>query len=186
MSRDTTIHGPRLDLRLATAEVLRAELDGHGALASALDADVPGDWPPELYDADATRWTLARVEESGDPAWYMRYIVLRGDDGARGTLVGVCGYKGPPDDTGMVELGYGVLPAYRRRGFAAEAVRGLLANAFDDPRVTRVAAETLPALEASIGVLRTCGFAFKGDAAEPGVIRYEITRGEHVAEEGGA
>lgn len=185
MTKDHTIRAPRLELRPATADDLRAELQGPDALAASLGTAVPDDWPPELYDADAIRWTLGRLEETGEGGWFMYYMLLRADDGGA-TAVGVCGFKGPPGDDGAVELGYSVLPAYRRRGYAAEAVRALTAAAFDDPRVTKVAAETLPELEPSIGVLRRCGFLFLGDAADPGVIRYEITRGEFVAEEGGA
>jgi RimJ/RimL family protein N-acetyltransferase len=183
MTRDTTIHAPRLDLRPATPDDMRAELAGHAALADALGARIPAGWPPELYDADAIRWTLARLEETSEPAWYLYHVLRRDDDGGR-TAVGVCGFKGPPDDEGTVELGYGVLEEHRRQGYAVEAVRALLDAAFDDVRVTRVAAETLPELEPSIGVLRRCGFHLRGEGSEPGVIRYEKTRGEHAAEGG--
>ena len=185
MTKDHTIHAPRLELRPATADDLRAELRGPAALAASLGCTVAEGWPPELYDADAIRWTLGRLEETGEAAWFMYYMLLRGEDGGC-TAVGVCGFKGPPGDDGAVELGYSVIPAHRRRGYAVEAVRALTGAAFDDPRVTKVAAETLPELEPSIGVLKRCGYLLMGDAADPGVIRYEVTRGEFVAEEGAA
>jgi RimJ/RimL family protein N-acetyltransferase len=94
-------------------------------------------------------------------------------------VIGAGGYKGAPDDTGTVEIGYGVVPERRRRGFAREAVDGWLAHAFADPRVRRVIAHTLVELEPSIGVLRSAGFSFVGagtDPQEPAAVQYEITR----------
>ena len=83
------------------------------------------------------------------------------------------GYKGPHTPEGMVEIGYSILANYQRRGFASEAVRGLLDNAYAHGDVTSVIAETLPELEPSIGVLRNAGFELVGDGSEPGVIRFE-------------
>jgi ribosomal-protein-alanine N-acetyltransferase len=174
----------RLLLIPATPESLRAELVAPAALGEVLGVDVPASWPPELYDAEAVRWTLAFLLASPEQQpWSLFYLAAspaRAD--ARPELVGVVGYKGAPDEKGNVELGYGVLPEYRRRGFASEAVRGLLANAFADERVQSVIAHTLPELSASIGVLRATGFTLEGagdDPHEPTAIRFRLTRREY-------
>jgi RimJ/RimL family protein N-acetyltransferase len=117
----------------------------------------------------------------GEPlsVWWLYFVVLgQADTGRR--LIGSVGYKGPPSDDGMVEVGYGIVRDQHRLGYASEAVRGLLARAFASPEVTRVTAETYPELVGSIGVLRRCGFRFIGEGSEPGVIRYEITRVEYA------
>jgi len=36
-------------------------------------------------------------------------------------LIGLGGFKGKADEAGMVEIGYGIAPAYRHRGLATEA-----------------------------------------------------------------
>ena len=54
------------------------------------------------------------------------------------------------------------------------------------PAVQRVIAETLPELTPSIGVLGKCGFRFIGDGAEPGVIRFELTRADFSIGKGAA
>jgi ribosomal-protein-alanine N-acetyltransferase len=105
-------------------------------------------------------------------------VVLPRAAGGR-TLIGSAGYKGAPSPDGTVEVGYGIVRDQRRRGYASETVRGLLAHAFALPAVSRVIAETLPELEGSIGVLRKCGFRLIGDGCEPGVIRFELTRAEY-------
>ena len=58
MPEPLIIATPRLELVAATPAVLRAELAGTAALAAALGATVPADWPPEFYDRDAIEYTL--------------------------------------------------------------------------------------------------------------------------------
>ena len=97
-------------------------------------------------------------------------------------LVGTCGFKGPPTADGTVEIGYGILPEFRRHGYATEATQGLITHAFAHPEVARVIAETFPDLFPSIGVLRKIGFSYAGEGSEPGVVRYELRRADtHVS-----
>jgi len=160
---------------------LEAQLESREALAAALRAEVPESWPPEHLDADAVRWCIAWLERNADQAeWGFYYFVEPPETtGVGARLAGAGGYKGPPDAAGAVELGYAVVEDRRRRGYASEAVRGLLARAFGDARVTHVVAHTLPELAPSIGVLRVTGFEFVGkgnDPHEPDAIRFEIPR----------
>ena len=166
----------RLELVPATAELTRAALEGDGALAAALRAVVPSTWPPEFLDSPALEFTLARLEEGGPQAgWWLHFVVLTQAPAGR-VLIGSAGYKGPPSSDGTVEVGYGIVRDHQRRGYASETVRGLVARAFAVPAVTRVIAETLPELTASIGVLRKCNFRLLGAGSEPGVIRFELSR----------
>jgi RimJ/RimL family protein N-acetyltransferase len=162
--------------------MLHAELESVSALARAIGTEVAAGWPPELYDADAVRWTLRWMEAHPDEVrWGFHYFVEREPEtGDR--VIGAGGYTGGPDATGTVELGYSVVPERRRRGFAREAVDGLLAHAFASDAVTRVIAHTLVELAPSIGVLRSAGFRFVGvghDPEEPSAVQYEITREEY-------
>lgn len=176
------IRTPRLRLVPGTPAVLRAELESTRALAAALGADVPASWPPDFYDADAVRYTLGWLATRPDAATWGLYYVLEtaaDDAGARPLAVGAGGYKGAPDASGAVEIGYSIVADRRRRGYAREAVDGWLAHAFADARVTRVLAHTLVELEPSIGVLRSAGFAFVGpgaDPQEPRAIQYVLHR----------
>jgi ribosomal-protein-alanine N-acetyltransferase len=172
----TVIGTPRLRMVGCSAELLRAEGEGRARLGGLLGACVPDEWPPELYDDDARLWTLARMEEAPEQeGWWMYYLLLRGPGDAC-ELVGVAGYKGPPADDGSVEVGYGILPAFQRRGLATEATSALVERAFAFPAVARVLAETYPRLAPSIGVLEKLGFTLQGPGSEEGVIRYELPR----------
>jgi [ribosomal protein S5]-alanine N-acetyltransferase len=174
------IRSERLELVPATDDLLAAALEGAAPLAAGLSAIVPPSWPPEFLDPPALEFTRHRLAEAPDDGgWWMYFIVLTAVGGER-VLVGTAGYKGPPVD-GTVEVGYGIVTDHQRRGYASEAVRGLVARAFGMPEVRRVIAETLPELTPSIGVLRKCGFELVGEGSEPGVIRFEFTRAAYGA-----
>lgn len=174
----------RLELIPATVEMTRAALEGAQALGDGLRCKVPPTWPPDYLDASALEYTLERLGERPDQAgWWLYFVVLKGE-GADRTLIGAAGYAGPPSEEGSVEVGYGIVSDYRRRGFASEAVGGLLAHAFARPEILRVIAHTKNEPAASIGVFQKCGFRLAGDGPEPGVIRFVITRGKYFGGEG--
>ncbi len=67
-------------------------------------------------------------------------------------------FKSLPDASGAVELGYGVNPSYRGRGYATEMARAMVSWVLKQPKVKRVNAECLEANLASIRVLKKIGF----------------------------
>lgn len=157
-----------------TLETLDAEDDGGPALARSLNATDPIGWPPEHNDASTRDWMRSLIRDNPNrPGWGMWYIL------ADGRPVGIGGYKGPPDDSGCVEIGYSIVEGDQRRGYAGRAVAMLVARAFDDPQVTSIAAETLPALIASQRVLTRKGFVLTGSSfdAEVGeIMRFTLNR----------
>jgi RimJ/RimL family protein N-acetyltransferase len=82
------------------------------------------------------------------------------------TVVGWGGFKGPPVD-GVVELGYSIAPAFRRRGIAGEAVRQMLREAFSAGDVRAVIAHTLAQPGPSTKVLEKTGFVHDGEVMDP-------------------
>lgn len=178
---ENVIYTRRLDLQQATVKHLQADLKGPEKLGDALHALVPDNWPPELYDTAAMQWTLSKLKsgEMGKDGLSFYYFLLRSEEeGDAPVVIGVGGYKGTVRD-GKVEIGYGILSQFRRQGFATEVVAGLVKYAFSYRDVEEVIAETLPDLEASIGVLRKNGFEFVGAAAEEGAIRYSLPRSRY-------
>ena len=81
--------------------------------------------------------------------------------------IGSCGFKGPPDVDGMVEIAYGVDPEHQNRGYATEAAAALVAFAFDSGQVRVVRAHTFAEESASTRVLTRCGFRPVGQVIEP-------------------
>lgn len=164
---------PRLRLVPATGALIAAELDGLSKLASFLNADIPSDWPPEHHDTDTLKFWGDALKQPDAAGWWLHYVLLTSPH--RATLVGSVGYKGPPAK-GVVEIGYSVVPSYRRQGLASEACRALIESAWDRG-ADMVIAHTIEGLEPSIGVLRNLGFA-PADPLEPGAIAFALRRPE--------
>lgn len=110
-----------------------------------------------------------RASPAADP-WVHGFAVI---DRQSGEVIGSAGFKGPPNEDGMVEIGYGIVPSYQGRGYATEATMALLAFAFGSGRVSLVRAHTLPESKASMRVLTKCGFESMGDVVDPedGLVR---------------
>ena len=174
----TILRTSRLDLVGCTVDLLRAEGDDRGHFAQLLDARVPDEWPPDLYDDSARLWSLGQVESDSEvEGWLTYYVVVRSVDGlGERELVGIVGYKGLPTIDGTVEVGYSLMAAHRRLGYASEAVAALVERSFAFPQVLRVAAETFPDLTASILVLERNGFTVVGEGSDEGSIRFELAR----------
>ena len=111
---------PRLDLVSLDLATLSAIEAGNLAKAQGLIGfEITDEWA-----ATVPAWRRAgqiRADASVQP-WLARAMVLRSEARA----VGYIGCHDRPDEAGRVELGYQVLAADRRQGFAEEAVRGLL------------------------------------------------------------
>jgi ribosomal-protein-alanine N-acetyltransferase len=154
--------------------LLDLEETGVAALCAAIAVGAPASWPPEHNGQSYRDWQrrlfAGHPDEPGYGGWYVV---------GAGELVGTCGFKGPPDTTGEVEIGYSVIEARRRLGYASGAVHLLTYRAFADPRVRSVAAETLPAHLASQAVLTRNGFTLLGsriDAEDGEVLRFARKR----------
>jgi RimJ/RimL family protein N-acetyltransferase len=156
----------RLELIAATPELLRAELEGK--LAEALDVTV-GEWPPPLNDEETVRYTLRFLEADRAHAGWMSWYFLKAEGRI---LIGQGGYGGLPKG-GVVEIGYSLVPAHQKQGYATEAVRALIDRA-RGLGVHTVTAQTLPSLTASIRLLERLGFEPAGAGDEEGSLRYRL------------
>ena len=102
--------------------------------------------------------------------WYAIWMIEQKD----GTHIGELCFKGL-DLNGVAEIGYGVSEEYQCQGFATEAVKAVLAWAFQNPKVMAIEAETDAENTASKRVLEKCGFVFNGKIGEEGP-RFTVTR----------
>ena len=152
----------RLELIAATVETARADLQDKDLFAELLNAQVPNNWPPEFNDDDSKRYILqCLTEHPGQVGWHGWYFVLNNETAnAKRILIGIGGFKGIPDQNGVAEVGYSLLSEFQNKGYASEAVIELLDWAFEHPQVSKIIAETLPQLPASIQLLEKVGFVF--------------------------
>ena len=142
-----------------------------------LEAAVARDWAKlssllgGVYFADnwnrfpeAMEWSLNRLKAHPEEAGWWGYFIIQGMD-AR--VAGTCGFKGLPNASGAVEIGYEIADRYQNQGLATEAAKALVAHAFKQPTVKSVLAHTLPAESASTQVLRNLGFQYEGEVSDP-------------------
>lgn len=145
----TEIETPRLTLVLESLEETRARID---SMSAADKVDLSAEW-----------LALLAAATHADP-WILGFNILRRDDGV---IVGQCGFKGPPDKDGVVEIAYCVEEDCRRNGYATEAAEALTAHAFNHDGVRLVRAHTLPEPNASARVLTKAGFRNVGEVIDP-------------------
>lgn len=175
------IETPRLELIAASCEMGESELSNREKFSSLLSAEIPENWPPPDNDETTMKWFLERLKENpANHGWLAWYIILKNDGQGKRIAIGGCGFKGAPDENGLVETGYGIMESFHRKGYATEALEGLLKWAFGHPETNTVIAETTTGNYASLGVLLKKGFRFVGPGCEEGTIKYEITREEFL------
>lgn len=117
-----------------------------------------------LSDEVSPAW-LAQLRKSvAEDPWVHGFGIVHRE---KRLVVGNVGFKGPPDDHGVVEISYGIAPAFQERGYATETANACTAFAFADGRVRLVRAHTLPTRYASTRVLETCGFMRTGEVEDP-------------------
>lgn len=132
---------PRVEILRLDAAALRALAAGD---LPAADDSSPVPLTDYLAGAECRRvWEIRAVQVVEDPACaaWITGIVWDPD---RRLAVGRAGYHGPPDGTGMVEVGYGIDPRYRRQGYARAALRTLIERARREPAVRTLRATVSP------------------------------------------
>jgi [ribosomal protein S5]-alanine N-acetyltransferase len=155
---------PRLRLRPLDSAEMRDLLEG-----------VPADghrWA-EGYPLDGTLVAVAMqddlVRNGVERGGFCHYQVLLADEDV---VIGDIGFHAPPDELGEVSVGFGIVPAARRRGYAVEALRALLEWALEQPEVRCVHADTDLVNLASQRVLVGAGMRLAADEGDRKV--YEI------------
>ncbi|WP_218856234.1 GNAT family N-acetyltransferase [Nocardioides lianchengensis] len=151
---------PSVRIVQLSPDVLQALADGDLATADAL-APVPLTAWLASEDRVATWRMRARqaVESPEDLPWVTGVV----RDEQAGLTVGAGGFHAAPDERGMVEAGYGVDPAYRRRGYARAVLELLIDRARTEPAVTVLRLTISPENEPSLALARQYPFVEVGE-----------------------
>jgi RimJ/RimL family protein N-acetyltransferase len=131
-------------------------------------------------DADVIRDEIEQMagRRPGQPGW----VQLTVEELGGGRLVGDVGLSPADDEPGVIKVGYTMMPQVQGRGYATEAVRALIAYAFErlGADVVRAYASALNA--PSIRVMQKVGMTLiettdhrRGDEVRQ-VVRYELPR----------
>ncbi len=137
-----------------TEALVRAVVDAPASLQRIKGITVADGFPNNPVRHFVLPATLAAIEK--DPS-YGRWsgLVVHSQDRR---VIGSMGCKSPPDDQGLVEIGYDIVPAYQHQGYATEIGRAFVDWLQNETSVRRIAAECLADNVASIRVLEKTGF----------------------------
>ncbi|QJW88548.1 GNAT family N-acetyltransferase [Spirosoma taeanense] len=101
-------------------------------------------------------FTIPRLKDPAfNPIYHTLWIAIDRD---RQQIVAEAKFKGEPDETGTVEIGYGTYPAFQRQGYMSEMVGGMMNWVAQQPNVRRIVADTDVENVASQKVLSKNGF----------------------------
>ncbi len=150
---DLQIRTERLDVfacPLAVAEGLRRD---RREAEQLLQARLPDGWPDDEL-AEFLPLYAALLRNDARSLGYGVWLLV---ERRTPMVVGSAGFHGLPDAEGSVEIGYGIHPDHRNRGYATEAVRALVRWALEQDEVTRVTAHCDPSNIPSVRVAANAG-----------------------------
>ena len=131
---------PRLTLIPLTLDQLYLYIADNYRLEQAISIKKGYRTPVEPTRSIVTHFTIPRLKDAAlDPLFHTMWLAI---DREKQQFVAEAKFKGEPDETGSIEIGYGTYPTLRRQGYMTEMVRGLVDWAKQQPYVERIVADT--------------------------------------------
>ncbi|MCD7035349.1 GNAT family N-acetyltransferase [Metabacillus sp. GX 13764] len=148
------------NLRLHTwnSKLLQQAIHDPQQLSIDLGLYIGEGFPNEDERKDLFPFLLESLQKGNDAHWYGG-LVIHQEDAA---IIGCAGFLSPPDVNGSIEIGYGIVPAYQRRGFATEIARALIKWSFEFSDVKSVTAAPSSSNAPSIRVMEKLGMQKTG------------------------
>ncbi|MCW1249018.1 GNAT family N-acetyltransferase [Acaricomes phytoseiuli] len=161
MVNDAAFTQPSIEIHYFSLPTLTALAEGDLAEAEELSGLTLGEYfvSPTMRQV----WKRRTVQVTADPSvqeWVTGAVI------ADGIPVGRAGYHGPPED-GLLEAGYEIDPAHRRRGYARSALSTLIDRARREPDVSILRLCIRPDNAASLAVIRPFDFHRNGEQIDP-------------------
>jgi [ribosomal protein S5]-alanine N-acetyltransferase len=168
-----SISTQRLTLQPLSLEQLKMGLVSLNDLSASVGVQIVS----SLFEGVVDRAVRMKIEKMSSidsklHPWYTYWLIVINQEN---TGAGMVGFKGVPNESGAVEIGYGIDPLFQRLGYMSEAVQAMIDWAFSHKECHRITATgVLPDNFASQKVLLRNGFIEIGQD-EKG-INYEVER----------
>ena len=143
----------RLSLIHYTLNLVLATIHGHDQLMKQSGLKVSPHWPGDDFIGILPR-VAEQMKDNPNMSQWSRLIVYKKER----KIIGEIGGKGDPDKTGIIELGYSIVPAYRSNGLATEAMKTFTDWLISLPTIHTITAQCLPDNIPSIRVLQKANF----------------------------
>lgn len=118
---------------------------------------------------------LIKLEKEPSLCGWGPWLILHRD---HKYIIGDIGFKAKPDQKSSVEVGYGILPASQKNGYATESLKILIHWAFHHKNVQSIKAECRHDNPASIRVLEKVDMLRIGE--EHQMIYWNLTSSERI------
>jgi ribosomal-protein-alanine N-acetyltransferase len=147
------LEGEKISLLLLNCEDLELWLENQDSFSTSIK--LPIDSGPIKNHLENVFFTKINNMKSdpGNDHWYSYFAIIR-----EGTLIGMIGSKGKPDENNSIEVGYGISEKYFNNGYTTEALRLFSTFFFREHKIDAIVAETDPSNIASQKVLKNNGF----------------------------
>jgi len=110
-------------------------------------------------DAGPLPYRIPKIRTNPEQAPYLlRLAVLK----QTMSIIGSSGFHAIPDNHGMIEVGMGIEPAFRGRGFAQELLHGMWGWVINQPGVRTLRYTVTPDNAPSQAIIRKFGFHYAG------------------------
>jgi ribosomal-protein-alanine N-acetyltransferase len=167
---DDQIETPRLSLRKISREEARLLLAGSTPAGLKFGPGYPSEFSREVID-------IFIGERADDAIGFVPWHIIRREEG---DVIGSIGWSGP--DPVRPTLGYEIVEPLWGRGYASEALTGLIEYLFAQPAIEKVQADTFEDHVASRRVMEKAGMTLFDtrtetvDGREARLVFYEMRR----------
>ncbi|WP_430534044.1 GNAT family protein [Listeria rocourtiae] len=152
------IETERLLLLEYNLEWIKATIAGIDELERVSGYAVSREWPGIDFFFYLP-YILENVKKEPEMTKWTHLIVLKEEN----KVIGEIGGQGKPEETGEIELGYSIVPAYQNNGYITEALAELIIWLKAQPEIKRIFARSFENNPYSIQALRKSGFIYQPD-----------------------
>ncbi|MCM3587442.1 GNAT family N-acetyltransferase [Mesobacillus maritimus] len=147
------IETERLEMITFTADMMEAILNGTAEQEGKIPYQLALGWPMPVYK-QFFAYKIERFRKYPAENEWEGIIVHKQDQ----RIIGDMGFKGGPNEDGVIDLGYSIVPSYQGKGYATEMGKAMVEWGRSNSAVQKVIATCHPENLASIRVLEKIGF----------------------------
>ncbi|TXC81893.1 GNAT family N-acetyltransferase [Metabacillus litoralis] len=131
-----SIETPRLGFLPMTFEALEAAIYGEEKLQHFLGLKIIKGFIEPVHNERVFPIRLDKLRKDPELSKWYGFVVEKNSE----TVVGMMGYKNPPNEKGLIEIGYGITSQFQGMGYASEMAQKLMEWAFQQEGVKGITA----------------------------------------------
>lgn len=144
----------RLKLVTFTVQMMEALSISKSELEKIVPYNIAEGYPMEVY-RQFFAYKIERFQRFPDENEWEGIIINKKDN----TIIGDMGFKGGPNEEGIIDIGYSIVPNYQGKGYATEMGKAMVEWGLSQPNVKKIVATCNPDNLSSQRVLNKIGFS---------------------------